>query len=273
MEGRNKAHRRIFFWWNSLDDKWESSGQGPHMAKTIISNQLFHSLCTSPDQSCLFFSFPVVAACFPSSGEENSCWEQKPLCSLTLLTQAEGPFMDVQRHSHSPLQSPWLSDWGATSIQWPALLPALLPLARIPISKESYQSLVESLTQQASDLQLVQLNWGKRFNTRHCSWPVLWPLHTAKASAWSRESKGRKGKQQCHFLPSQWKACRERAWSNMPAVVTLDVLHSRFFLGKEGDCLAHTSHSVCDSVETHLQLLHDSRIPSHLQISGLFTSS
>lgn len=52
----------------SLDDKWESPGQGPHMARTIISNQLFHSLCISlPDQSHIFFSFPAVVACFPSS--------------------------------------------------------------------------------------------------------------------------------------------------------------------------------------------------------------
>lgn len=38
------------------------------MATTIISNQLFHSLRTSlPDQSRIFFSFPAVAAGFPSS--------------------------------------------------------------------------------------------------------------------------------------------------------------------------------------------------------------
>lgn len=37
------------------------------MARTIISNQLLHSLCTSlPDQSRIFLSFPAVAACFLS---------------------------------------------------------------------------------------------------------------------------------------------------------------------------------------------------------------
>lgn len=36
------------------------------------------------------------------------------------------------------------------------------------------------------------------------------------------------------------------------------------------ETLAHTSHSVCDSVETHLQFLHDSIIPSHHQNIGTF---
>lgn len=99
---------------------------------------------------------------------------------------------------------------------------------------------------------------------------MLWLLQPTKASAWSRESEGRKGMQQCHSLPLQGMAYREWAWSNMPAVVTLNVLHSRLFLGRRGDYLAHASHSFSDSVETHLQLLHDSIVPSHHQNISTF---
>lgn len=96
------------FWWNSLDDKWESVCQGPHTARTIISNPLFHSLCTSlPNQSLIFFSFPAVAAYFPSSSAQLLGTEAFVL-SNPLDPSREALHGYPQGTVILLLQSPWL---------------------------------------------------------------------------------------------------------------------------------------------------------------------
>lgn len=118
MEGRNTAHAMIFLM-EALDDKWESPGQGPHTARTIISNPLFHSLCTSPpDQSCIFFSFPAVAVHFPCSPAHLLGTEAFVL-SNPLDPSREALHGYPQGTLILLLQSPWLSDCGVTSTQYP----------------------------------------------------------------------------------------------------------------------------------------------------------
>lgn len=128
---------------------------------------------------------------------------------------------------------------------------------------------MEPLTQQHSDLQPVQLNWGMRLNTSHWSTPVLWPLQTAKASAWSREIKEEKASSNAISFP-----CSERPtesgqdlacllWSHWMPSTTGCSLEER-----ETIRLTHPTVSVIG--ETHLELLHDSIVTSHHQNIGTF---
>lgn len=92
-----------------------------------------------------------------------SCSEQKPLCSLTLLTQAERPFMDILKEL----------SFSSSSLIWchKHSIASSAPHSRLtfqnPHLKRELSIVVEPLTQQASDLQLVQLNWGKRLRNSH----------------------------------------------------------------------------------------------------------
>lgn len=45
----------------------------------------------------LVFSSAFQQLLLASSPLLPSCWEQKPLCSITLLTQAERPFVDIHK--------------------------------------------------------------------------------------------------------------------------------------------------------------------------------
>lgn len=107
------------FWLNPHNNVRESSGQGQHMARAIISNQLLHSLWASLPRQSLSFSWAFQQSLLASTPLPSSCWEQKPLCSLMLSY----PFAPKQRSlswistKHSrfppPVLAPWHSDYGA----------------------------------------------------------------------------------------------------------------------------------------------------------------
>lgn len=116
----------------------------------------------SPPSVChIFMSFPAVTDCFHSSSIQLLGTEAFVL-SYPFAPKQRSPSWIPTRRSHFPPpvltpQHSWLRCLQALNSQLSSPIQSHFP--EPPPQKRSYQLVVEPLIQQASDLQLRQLNW------------------------------------------------------------------------------------------------------------------